>query len=92
LREFIYCSFFFENQRKQNYSEVGCPRCQELEIALLRASPISTADYISKNTIKFIISRSHYKEIKSAMRKSNKFFVLIVDDKTQSLVHVEPDT
>jgi hypothetical protein len=81
------------NKRESyRYEEGECPRCEELEKALLEASPISSADYLSENKIKFIIPRERYKEIKSAMRRSTDSFLLIVDGTSRSLVSVEPDT
>lgn len=81
-----------ENSEMRNDNEGGCPRCIQLEEALIKASPISTAEYLSENTIKFIIPRHRYKEIKSAMRRSTDSLLLIVDGTSRSLLSVDPDS
>jgi hypothetical protein len=81
-----------DNLGDYHKDEVQCTRCQNLEEALIKASPISTAEYLSENKIKFIIPRDRYKEIKSAMRRSNNSFLLIVDGTRRTLGSVEPDT
>lgn len=80
-----------DNLGDYNKDLVHCARCQHLEEALIKSSPISTAEYLSDNEIQFIIPRNRYKEIKSAMR-SNDSFLLIVEGTSQSLLSVEPDT
>ena len=81
-----------DNLGEYHKDEGHCARCQHLEEALIKASPISTAEYLSENKIKFVIPRDRYKEIKSAMRRSNNSFLLIVDGTSRTLGRVEPDT
>jgi hypothetical protein len=76
---------------KRNDNEGACPKCTQLEDALIKASIISNAEYLYEKIIKFSIPRKRYSEIKSVMRRSNDSSFLVIDSVSQSLVSVEPD-
>lgn len=83
---------FQKVQENIGYRDEGrCPRCPELEEALLKASKISTAEQLADGEIKVTISKGKYKEIKSAMQESSDLFYIIVDSINRVLVRAEVD-
>ena len=68
----------------------NCVRCQELEEALRKASPLVPAEYISANEIKFTIPKTKYEKITAAMEISRDSVYLTFDN-NGILQQADPD-
>ena len=71
--------------------ETDCPRCKELEDALLRASSVVSADKLqNEDNITYRIPKEKHDLLIEAMKNSQQFCSVIFD-KNGTLVHAEPD-
>ena len=71
--------------------ETDCPRCKELEDALLRASSVVSADKLqNENNITYRIPKDKHDLLIEVINNSQQFCFAIFD-KNGTLVHAEPD-
>jgi hypothetical protein len=75
----------------RDQSPTDCPRCKELEEALLKASPIVPADQVSSDGDRtYRISKDKHGLLITAIKNSREF-CSVTFDKNGALINVQPD-
>ena len=78
------------SDNQETSHQIDCPRCKELEDALLKASSVVSADKLQNDDKIYRISKEKHNLLIAAMRNSQQFCFAIFD-KNGTLVHAEPD-